>query len=73
MIRNAHNPFADPTLTVWFFGILFGSWVLKGILNTISRKAGLWKLTVDGRIRFDNADYNKLDAENNMKRLIRNA
>ena len=72
MIRNAHNPFADPTLVVWVLGISFGSVILKWMLNLCAKKIGLWKLTVDGRIRFDNADVNKLDAAHNIKRLIRN-
>ena len=72
MIRNAHNPFADPTLFVWFFGMLLGSWLLKVILNTVAKWCGLWKLTVDSRIKFDNADFNKLDADHNVKRLIKN-
>mmetsp|Transcript_45213 Transcript_45213/g.59994 ORF Transcript_45213/g.59994 Transcript_45213/m.59994 type:complete len:173 (+) Transcript_45213:2-520(+) len=73
MIRNAHNPFADPVLCVWFIGIFLGSMLLKSLLNSCSKACGLWRLTVDARIKFDNADFNKLDAQNNLKRLIRNA
>ena len=72
MIRNSHNPFADPTLIVWVLSIIFGSIFIKWILNSLSRKLGLWKLTIDGRIRFDNADVNKMDAAHNIKRLIKN-
>ena len=61
MIRNNHNPFADPTLCIWILFITVGSVVLKWLLNTCSRRLGLWKLTVDGRISFDNAEKNKLD------------
>ncbi len=73
MIRNGHNPFADPTLTIWFFGIILASSIVKWILNKLSEMIGLWALTVDGRIRFDVADVNKMDAAANMKRLIKNA
>lgn len=73
MIRNAHNPFADPTLCVWFVGILFGSVIIKYLLGRMASMIGLWSLTVDARIRFDNADLNKMDANANMKRLIKNA
>ena len=61
MIRNAHNPFADPTLVIWVLLITGGSVVLKWMLNNCAKKVGLWKLTVDGRIKFDNADVNKMD------------
>ena len=73
MIRNAYNPFADPTLIVWILMIVFGSFTLKLLLGYIAKKIGLWKLTVDGRIKFDNADVNKMDAAHNIKRLIKNA
>ena len=72
MIRNDHNPFADPTLVAWVIIIAVGAVTLRWILNSCSRRLGLWKLTVDGRIRFDNADANKMDAANNIKRLIKN-
>lgn len=72
MIRNNHNPFADPTLASWIFIIVGGAAALKIVLNSVSRRFGLWRLTVDGRIRFDNADANKMDAVHNQKRLIKN-
>ena len=72
MIRNDHNPFADPTLFMWLVMIIGGSIILKFILNSCARRLGLWRLTVDGRIKFDNADANKMDAAHNIKRLIKN-
>ena len=72
MIRNDHNPFADPTLAYWVTFITVGSVVLKWLLNSCSRRLGLWRLTVDGRIRFDNADKNKMDEAHQIKRLIKN-
>ena len=73
MIRNDHNPFADPTLAYWVIILVTLSVILKWVLNSCSRRLGLWRLTVDGRIRFDNADKNKMDEAHNIKRLIKNA
>ena len=55
MIRNSHNPFADPTLITWVVLIVSSAVILKSLLNWIAKKIGLWRLTVDARISYKDA------------------
>jgi hypothetical protein len=72
MIRASYNPFADPTLIYWIFGLPMIVWPVKWLLGFISRKLGLWNLTGEDRITVDIATINRLDSANNMKRLLKN-
>jgi hypothetical protein len=65
-LRTQFNPFADPTINYWVFGIPVLSYVVKRILAFISLKAGLWKVTGEDRITVDVGILNRLDQANNM-------
>lgn len=72
MIRNASNPFADPT-TIFFGGVIAASALpVKWSLGAAARVVGLWKLKTTGRLNYDDADKNRLDEGYAQKRLIRN-
>jgi hypothetical protein len=72
MIRAEYNPFADPTLIYWTFGLPMLAFPFRYLLGYLSQKVGLWKVTGDDRITVDIGTINRLDSANNMKRLLKN-
>ena len=71
MIRNVYNPFAEPVLVVFILLILVIAIPLKFILKIMSGYVKLWDINVDDNMRIDVGAINRLDKENNMRRMIR--
>lgn len=65
MIRASYNPFADPTLMYWVFGLPMLSWPFKYMLQNCANLIGLWRITGDDRITVDIGTVNRLDFSNN--------
>ena len=71
MIRNVYNPFAEPVLVV-FILLVFGVAIpMRFILKILAGYAKLWDINVDDNMRIDVGAINRLDKENNMRRMIR--
>jgi hypothetical protein len=72
MIRASYNPFADPTLLYWAFGLPALAFPFKFVLQFVAESCSLWKVTGDDRITVDIGTINRLDDANNMKRMLKN-
>lgn len=72
MVRNTYNPFADPVLLAYICIPVAAAIVMKPILNLLSGYIRLWEISSIDHLKIDIAQVNRLDKDNNMKRLIRN-
>jgi hypothetical protein len=72
MIRANYNPFADPTLVYWVFGLPSIAWPFKYCLVSLAEYMRLWEVNGDDRITIDIGLVNRLDAQHNMRRLLNN-
>lgn len=59
-LRTSYNPFADPTINYWVFGIPAVSYIIKYIMSISSEKLGLWRVTGEDRITVDIGIINRL-------------
>lgn len=72
MLRNDYNPFADPVLLAYISMVVGAAVIMKPILNILSGYIKLWEISSIDHLKIDIAQVNRLDKDNNMKRLIRN-
>ncbi len=72
MIRNAYNPFADPLLLAFILLSVLAAAAIRPVLNVIGSYLKLWEINAIEHLKIDIAQVNRLDKDNNMKRLIRN-
>ena len=72
MIRQSTNPFTDPFLPAFIVMFIFGSILIKAIFSTISEYLKLWEINALENLKIDIGQVNRLDKDNNMKRLVKN-
>ena len=72
VIRNGSNSFADPVLLLFFIVFAFGSMAMKWLLAFFADKAKVWAPSKEPRIMVDVSLVNRLDVENNRRRIINN-
>jgi len=72
MIRQQYNPFEDPMISPFIFMVAGGAIMIKPILSVITNYLRIWEINAIENLKIDIAQVNRLDKDNNMKRLVRN-
>jgi len=71
MIRNVYNPFADPILLIFILMIVGFSVPIRLILRALASYFKVWEINADENMKIDVGAINRLDKENNMRRMVR--
>lgn len=72
MIRQQYNPFEDPLIVPFILMVGGAAVLIKPILSIITSYLRIWEINAIENLKIDIAHVNRLDKDNNMKRLIRN-
>mmetsp|Transcript_135 Transcript_135/g.119 ORF Transcript_135/g.119 Transcript_135/m.119 type:complete len:125 (-) Transcript_135:872-1246(-) len=72
MIRNEYNPFGDPLFVFYIVVVQILNSPIKACLTWSMKKVHLWEINLgENAARVDVSTVNRLDKNNNTKRLVR--